>query len=100
MTIETLSKWKSTYYSYLQYNGNAQEWAGDDEQHWLDTKVSQIAEKFQIAIKVLVLVTITGLVMGYKYESGRRHLGHDDQYQGSDTLWRNSEKTVNNKSQQ
>jgi hypothetical protein len=38
--------------------------------------------------------------MGYKYESGHRHLGHDDQYQSSDTLWRNSEKTVNNKSQQ
>jgi hypothetical protein len=49
-------------------------------------KLAKSAEKFQIAIKVLILVTITGLVMGYKYESGRRHLGHDDQYQGSDTL--------------
>lgn len=60
-------------YRYLQYNRDAQERSDDDEQHGLDAKVGQVAEKFQITVEILVLVAITRFVMRKEDECNCGH---------------------------
>lgn len=86
MNITTIEVKVAIAHFYLQYNRDAQKRASDDKQHWLNTEVSQVAEQFQITIKVLVFVTITGFIVSDKYESGCCHFCHDDQNKCCDAL--------------
>ena len=58
---------------YMQHNRDTHERSDDDEQHGLDTKVGQVAEKFQITVEILVLIAITRFVMREKDESNCGH---------------------------